>query len=46
MRSALYDSSTLPTNVTDVDVQAEVLNMTNNNPRTDTVYEVFLPATS
>jgi hypothetical protein len=43
---ALYDPSTPPTNVTDADVQAEVLKMTNNNPRTDTVYEVFLPASS
>ena len=43
---ALYDSSTPPTNVTDADVQAEVLKMTNNGPRTDTVYEVFLPASS
>ena len=43
---ALYDSSTPPTNVTDADVQAEVLKMTNNIPRTDTVYEVFLPASS
>ena len=43
---ALYDSSTPPTNVTDADVQAEVLKMTNNSPRTDTVYEVFLPASS
>src|SRR5579864_1557254 len=43
---ALYDSSPPPTNVTDADVQAEVLKMTNNSPRTDTVYEVFLPSTS
>jgi hypothetical protein len=43
---ALYDSSTPPTNVTDADMQAEVLKMTNNNPRTDTIYEVFLPASS
>jgi hypothetical protein len=43
---ALYDSSTPPTNVTDADVQAEVLKMTNNAPRTDTIYEVFLPTTS
>ena len=43
---ALYDSSTPPTNVTDADVQAEVLKMTDNSPRTDTVYEVFLPASS
>jgi len=27
-------------------VQAEVLKMTGNNPRTDTIYEVFLPSTS
>ncbi len=43
---ALYDTSTPPTDVTDADVQAEVLAMTNNSPRTDTVYEVFLPASS
>lgn len=43
---ALYDSSTPPTNVTDADVQAEVLKLTGNTPRTDTIYEVFLPASS
>jgi hypothetical protein len=43
---ALYDSSTPPTDVTDADVQAEVLKMANNSPRTDTVYEVFLPSSS
>jgi hypothetical protein len=43
---SLYDSSTPSTNVTDAAVQAEVLKMTKNNPRTDTVYEVFLPSTS
>jgi hypothetical protein len=43
---ALYDSSTPPTSVTDADVQAEVKKMTNNNPRADTIYEVFLPSTS
>jgi hypothetical protein len=43
---ALYDTSTPQTNVTDADIQAEVLKMTNNSPRTDTVYEVFLPSTS
>ncbi len=43
---ALYDSSTPPTNVTDAAVQAEVLKVTNNAPRTDTVYEVFLPSAS
>lgn len=43
---ALFDNSTPPTNVTDAAVQAEVLKMTNNSPRTDTVYEVFLPASS
>ena len=43
---AIYDTSTPPTNVTDADLQAEVLRMTNNNPRTDTIYEVFLPVTS
>lgn len=45
-QGALYDSSTPPTNVTDATVRSEVLKMTNNNPRTDTVYEVFLPASS
>jgi hypothetical protein len=39
----IYDSSTPPTNVTDADLQTEVLKVTNNNPRTDTIYEVFLP---
>jgi hypothetical protein len=43
---AIYDSSTPPHNVTDANVRAEVLKVTNNNPRTDTIYEVFLPATS
>lgn len=43
---SLYDTSSPPTNVTDADVQAEVLKMTSNNPRTDTIYEVFLPSTS
>jgi hypothetical protein len=43
---ALFDSSAPPTNVTDADVQAEVLKMTNNSPRPDTVYEVFLPGSS
>ena len=43
---ALYDNSNPPTNVTDADLQAEVLKMTGNAPRTDTVYEVFLPASS
>ena len=46
MGGAIYDSSTPPNNVTDADVQAEVLKMTKNAPRTDTVYEVFLPASS
>jgi len=46
MGSAIYDTSTPPTNVTDANVQAEVLKMTNNTPRTDTIYEVFLPAKS
>jgi hypothetical protein len=42
--SAIYDNTTpLPTNVTDADIQAEVLRMTSNAPRTDTIYEVFLP---
>jgi hypothetical protein len=43
---SLYDSSTPPTNVTDAALHTEVLKMTNNNPRTDTIYEVFLPSTS
>src|SRR5207237_9740828 len=43
---AIYDSRTPPNNVTDADVQAEVLKMTKNAPRTETVYEVFLPASS
>jgi len=43
---AIFDSSTPPTNVTDAAVQAEVLKVTSNAPATDTVYEVFLPATS
>jgi len=43
---ALYDSSTPPQNVTDAAIQAEVLKMTNNAPRTDTIYEVFLPSSS
>jgi hypothetical protein len=42
---ALFDSSTPPTNVTDADVQAEIAKMV-GSPRTDTVYEVFLPASS
>jgi hypothetical protein len=46
MGGAMYDTSTPPTNVTDANVQAEVLKMTKNSPRTDTVYEVFLPASS
>ncbi|HEX4919253.1 MAG TPA: hypothetical protein VFV92_00750, partial [Candidatus Bathyarchaeia archaeon] len=46
MGGAIYDSSTPPTNVTDADVQAEVLKVTKNTPRTDTIYEVFLPASS
>ena len=43
---AWYDSSTPPTNVTDSALQAEVLKATNGAPRSDTVYEVFLPASS
>jgi len=43
---AIYDTSTPPTNVTDAAVQSEVLKVTNNAPRTDTIYEVFLPSTS
>ena len=46
MGGAIYDSSIPPTNVTDADVQAEVLKVTKNTPRTDTVYEVFLPPSS
>ncbi len=44
--AAIYDSSAPPTNVTDADVQAEVLKWTGNNPPTNTIYEVFLPSTS
>jgi hypothetical protein len=43
---AIYDSSTPPTNVTDSALQKEVLKVTNNAPRTDTIYEVFLPSAS
>jgi len=43
---SLFDSSTPPTNVTDAALHTEVLKMTGNNPRTDTIYEVFLPSTS
>lgn len=46
MGGAIYDSSTPPTNVTDAAVQAEVLKVSKNTPRTDTIYEVFLPASS
>jgi hypothetical protein len=47
MGGALYDNSIPPTNVTDAALQAEVLKVTGSNgPRTDTVYEVFLPASS
>lgn len=42
---ALFDNSTPPTNVTDADLQAEVVKMV-GSPRTDTIYEVFLPASS
>lgn len=42
---AIFDTSTPPTNVTDAAIQAEVLKMV-GTPRTDTIYEVFLPATS
>ena len=42
---ALYDTSTPPTNVTDAAIQAEVVKMV-GTPRTDTIYEVFLPASS
>ncbi len=46
---ALYDSSTPPTNVTDADIQAEVVNVVTKAGKTlraDTVYEVFLPSSS
>jgi hypothetical protein len=43
---ALYDSSAPPTNVTDAAIQAEVLKVTHNAPRNDTIYEVFLPSSS
>jgi len=46
MGGAIYDSSAPPTNVTDAAVQSEVLKVTKNAPRTDTIYEVFLPASS
>ncbi len=45
-QGALYDGSLPPTNVTDAAVQAEVLKVTGNSPRTDTIYEVFLPKSS
>jgi len=44
--AAIYDGSNPPINVSDAAIQAEVLAATNNNPRSDTVYEVFLPSTS
>ena len=43
---AIYDSSVPPTNVTDADVQAEVVKVTKNNIDPSTIYEVFLPSTS
>jgi hypothetical protein len=43
---ALFDGSAPPTNVTDADIQAEVLKMTKNGPLTNTIYEVFLPSSS
>ncbi len=42
----IYDSTNpLPANgdVTDADIQAEVLAVTGSTPRSDTVYEVFIP---
>jgi hypothetical protein len=44
--SAIYDNSTPPTNVTDAALQAEVISVTGGAPRSDTIYEVFLPSTS
>ncbi len=41
--AAIYDGSNPPTDVTDSNLQTEVLVKTNYNPRTDTIYEVFLP---
>ncbi|MGI9100857.1 MAG: hypothetical protein ACR2IF_00300 [Terriglobales bacterium] len=41
---SLYDTGNpTSTNVTDAMMQQEVLKLTNNAPRTDTVYEVFIP---
>ncbi len=40
--NAVYDSNNPPTNVTDADIQGEVLYLF-PTPATDTVYEVFLP---
>ncbi len=42
---AIFDTSNPPQNVSDADVQAEVLKMV-SSPQPDTVYEVFLPTTS
>jgi hypothetical protein len=44
--AAIYDSTSPPTNVTDAALQAEVLRATGGTPASDTIYEVFLPATS
>jgi hypothetical protein len=45
--TAWFDTSTPPTNVTDADVQAEVLKYLGNaSPNPSTIYEVFLPASS
>ena len=42
-----FDSSNPPTNVTDADVQAEVLRYLQSNTFNDsTIYEVFIPSTS
>jgi hypothetical protein len=40
-----YDNSTPPPNVTDADIQAEVLRQV-GTPASDTIYEVFLPKSS
>jgi hypothetical protein len=45
LKGPLYDSSTPPRNVTDADLHAEVIKMV-GTPRSDTIYEVFLPASS
>jgi hypothetical protein len=43
----VFDNSTPPTNVTDADVQQEVVKSLGNSPPDDsTIYEVYLPSTS